>query len=129
MQTNNAHKAVLILIFIGSLILRLGLSLFNREANDPHMPVIRQIMRNNELPDKADCWECFQPKLFHYTIAKILDMSGLEGRKDADAQKIVAQLVNFFCGHGCAVFHVGVYQRDPQCKFHDKDACVCTIGI
>ncbi|RJP48247.1 MAG: hypothetical protein C4586_09505 [Anaerolineaceae bacterium] len=87
-----------IAIFIGSISLRLGLALYNREANDPHMPVVRFILRNNELPEKINCWECFQPKLFYYTIAKILVFLQLDKSPDADAQKIIAQIVNFLAG-------------------------------
>ncbi len=98
MQINKLYKVVLVIIFVGSVILRLGLSNYNREANDPHMPVIRYIMKNNELPVKADCWECFQPKLFHYTIAKILNILGLSRRNDDGAQIIFAQMMNFLAG-------------------------------
>src|SRR5258706_622036 len=98
MQTNKTYTVILGFIFVVSLCLRLGLSLYNREANDPHMPVIRYIMKNNKLPEKMDCWECFQPKLFHYTVAKLLDIMRLNRRNDEEVQKIVAQLVNFLAG-------------------------------
>jgi len=92
------YKIIIVLIFIVSTLLRFGLALYNRQANDPHMPVIRHIIRNNTLPDKMECTECFQPKLFHYTIAKILSLMRLDRGHDEDAQKVIAQLVNFLAG-------------------------------
>jgi hypothetical protein len=97
-DTNKKYNIVLAVIFIISILLRFGLSLYNREANDPHMPVIRYIIRNNSLPDKMECTECFQPKLFHYITAKILSFMRLDRGQDGDAQKAVAQLVNFLAG-------------------------------
>jgi|CXWL01.1.fsa_nt_gi hypothetical protein len=98
MNSNKKYNIVLAVIFIGSILLRLGLVLYNREANDPHMPVVRYIMRNNVLPDKTECTECFQPKLFHYSTAKILSFMRLDHSQDGDAQKVVAQLINFLAG-------------------------------
>jgi len=95
---NKKYNIFLVIIFFGSILLRLGLANYNREANDFHMPVVRYIMKNNTLPEKSDCPECFQPKLFHYTIAKILGFMRLDHIRDSDAQKVVAQLINFLVG-------------------------------
>jgi hypothetical protein len=94
----NKYNILLAVIFIGAILLRIELALYNREANDHHMPVIRYIMRNDTLPEKSDCWECFQPKLFHYMIAKILSYLRLEEGQDNDAQKVLAQIINVFAG-------------------------------
>lgn len=98
MSANKKFNIILAIIFASSILPRFGLALYNREANDPHMPVVRYIMRNNNLPDKTECWECFQPKLFHYTIAKILSFLRLDSGQDGDAQKVVVQLINFLAG-------------------------------
>jgi len=88
-----------LLIILTAFLLRIGLGLYNRDANDPHMPVIRFLIRNGELPDKSDCWECFQPKLFHYTAAKVLIYLHMEmGGDNQDNQKIIIQMLNGFAG-------------------------------
>lgn len=92
------YNIFIAIIFAGAILLRTGLALYNRESNDPHMPVVRFIMRNEKLPEKVDCWECFQPKLFHYTAAKLLEYLHLEKGDDADAQKVIVQLLNVFAG-------------------------------
>jgi len=51
---------------------------FNRESNDDHFTVIQLILKTGRLPEKADCWECHQPKLFHYTSAEFLSLTGLK---------------------------------------------------
>lgn len=98
MNSVKKYNIVIIIIFIISLGLRLGLALYNREANDPHMPVVRYIMRHDNLPEKMDCTECFQPKLFHYVTANVLTLLRLDTNQDSDAQKVVAQLINFLAG-------------------------------
>ena len=97
-NSNKRYNFAIAVIFIVSILLRFGLALYNREANDSHMPVVRYIMKNNSLPEKPDCSECFQPKLFHYTIAKILSFMRLNHIPDSDAQKVVAQFVNLLSG-------------------------------
>jgi len=92
------HVVFFAFIFLVSISLRLGLTIYNREANDPHIKVIRYILREKSLPEKTDCWECFQPKLFHYTTAKILGILRLDKNRDADSQKIAVQIINFISG-------------------------------
>lgn len=98
MISNKKYNILVAVLFIVSLALRLGLALYNREANDPHMPVVRYIMRHDNLPEKMDCTECFQPKLFHYAVANVLTFLRLDTNQDSDAQKVVAQLINFLAG-------------------------------
>lgn len=75
--SNRITHTLILLIFIISAGLRLGLVVYNRESNDNHFPVIQFILNTYRLPDKADCWECYQPKLFHYTSAEFLRLTGL----------------------------------------------------
>jgi hypothetical protein len=70
---------------------------FNREANDNHFEVIQLILNTNRLPEKADCWECFQPKLFHYTSAEFLRLTGLE-KESPSVMILVIELVNATAG-------------------------------
>jgi hypothetical protein len=84
-------------LFLLSISLRLGLSLVNRGASDDHMQVVELILRSDKLPQKDDCWECFQPKLFHFTVAKVLQGMGL-AEADLNSKIMVAQLINFLAG-------------------------------
>ena len=64
-------QAVILIIFLVSISLRLTFALFNREANDNHMCVARAIMLTNKFPKREACEESFQPKLYHYVVAKM----------------------------------------------------------
>ena len=91
MLQNSGMKKVLLFIFIASMLLRLPLSILNREANDDHMEAIVMIVENNSLPDPGACTECFQPKLFYVLNAVVLKLLNIE---DNDAQIICVQLIN-----------------------------------
>ncbi len=80
-----------------SLVLRLALVLVNRQANDDHMEVINRILVSGTLPQKNDCWECFQPKLFHSTVALTIQGLGL-AHAGEDTKILVAQWINFLAG-------------------------------
>jgi len=92
---NSKYQKFFIALFILSLSLRLGLTLVNREANDNHMEVIRPILTTQQLPDKNDCRECFQPKLFYVTSAMLLQGFGI---RDNNAQVVFVQFINFLAG-------------------------------
>ena len=59
--------------------------------------VIQLILKTNRLPEKADCWECYQPKLFHYTSAEFLRLTGLENT-NMGAMILAVELVNTVAG-------------------------------
>ncbi len=88
-------RALFTLTFIISALLRLGLSLANREANDPHLEVIQYLLTHSGLPTKDDCWECFQPKLYHVLVAETIKASGF---KAPDTQIVLANLFSLTCG-------------------------------
>ena len=95
MLRSRKTKILLGLIFVLSIGLRLALVAFNREANDAHETVANLIIQSGELPQKDACWECFQPKLFHYVFARVLMIAGLE-ENPGYQQNIIGQLINFF---------------------------------
>jgi hypothetical protein len=92
------YKVLMLAILLVSLALRLGLVAYNREANDAHYIVITQIMQNGKLPEKDDCWECFQPKFFHYTTAKVLLHLGLSAENPNKVVDLGSELINFAVG-------------------------------
>ena len=88
---------LILLIFLISAGLRLGLVVFNRESNDDHFAVIQLILKTDRLPEKADCWECYQPKLFHFTAAKFLQLTGREN-SDPSSMILAVELINYTAG-------------------------------
>jgi Dolichyl-phosphate-mannose-protein mannosyltransferase len=63
-------KAVVV-VFLSGALLRVILAVVNLEANDNHIEVISVIADENRIPDKAEFWEAFQPKLYHVTVAAL----------------------------------------------------------
>jgi hypothetical protein len=97
-KTSQTYKTLILLIFILSTSLRLGLVRYNRWSNDDHAPVIRIILKTGNLPEKPDCWECYQPKFFHYSAAKILKLPWLgPALRKLGIAKAVGW-INFFAG-------------------------------
>ncbi len=96
-QTSQRYKILFLIIFFLSVDLRLGMVSFNREANDDHVQVISIILKSGTLPDKDNCWECYQPKLFHYTAAKILQLTGAD-RLSQDRMILAVELINLMAG-------------------------------
>jgi hypothetical protein len=75
----------------------LGLVVFNRESNDDHFAVIQLILKTERLPEKADCWECYQPKLFHFTAAKFLQLTGQEN-SNPSSMILAVEMLNYTAG-------------------------------
>lgn len=89
------------LIFLGlfllSLSLRLVLVLYNRQSNDNHIQVVQLILASSRLPTKADCYECFQPKLFTFTVAQVVQLFGLTALSPTGLA-LVAEIINMVAG-------------------------------
>ena len=73
------------------------MAMVNREANDDHLQVVSMMMQQKRLPGTGECRECFQPKLFHYSVSLIFRILGV-GANDKVSQTIIAQLFNAFLG-------------------------------
>src|SRR5262245_1297769 len=63
----NYGKAV-VLVFLCGALLRVAFVLVNLEVNDNHIEVISVNADENRIPEKAEFWEAFQPKLHHVTV-------------------------------------------------------------
>lgn len=87
------NRLVIIFVFIVALSLRFTLCLFNREANDNHLEVVEWIIDQGNLPDKDDCWECFQPKLYYLLNAGVICVLQIENHFD---RILCMQIINFF---------------------------------
>src|SRR5690349_6087654 len=77
------------------IVLRIVLALVNRDANDPHLPVVRILAYEHRIPAKTEAWEAFQPKLWHATVAGIWNALSV---RSVDAQIVTAQLVSCTAG-------------------------------
>lgn len=62
------------IILIVSFTLRLTLAFLNTDANDNHIDVISWILDKHELPEKNDCWSCYQPKLYYILCASMIKL-------------------------------------------------------
>jgi Dolichyl-phosphate-mannose-protein mannosyltransferase len=89
------------ILFIGlallSIALRVGLVWYNRQSNDNHMQVVQLMLASARLPQLKDCWECFQPKMFHFTVTEVLQVLGLTGLP-INGLNLVAEIINFLAG-------------------------------
>jgi len=66
-------------------------------APDDHFTVIEIIAKFNKQPVSTQCWQCYHPKLYHWTIAKIWNIFSIE----SDLWKqLTAQLLNACFGIG-----------------------------
>jgi Dolichyl-phosphate-mannose-protein mannosyltransferase len=97
MAMGRNFKILFLSVFLISLLLRLGLTLVNRAANDSHMEVVSIILKTNKLPTMQDCGECLQPKLYHYTTALVIEALGL-AHADVSTLWLVGQMINFVAG-------------------------------
>lgn len=82
-------------VFLVSLTLRLALAIVNPAANDDHMEVVQIILQTDHLPTKDDCWECFQPKLYHAILAGLFHTLSIDDQKE---QILFANLGNSLAG-------------------------------
>lgn len=82
-------------IFLLSVALRITLAWINPVANDNHMEVVQIILQTGSLPTKNDCWECFQPKLYHATIAGFFRILSITS---PDQQVLFANMLNALFG-------------------------------
>jgi len=92
---NDHYKTLIRLVFFVAIILRIGLSIVNREANDDHFAVIKKIENEGKLPILTDCWECFHPKLYHSFVATILKVHPFKSFRE---QIMLAQFLNCIAG-------------------------------
>jgi hypothetical protein len=92
-------KILFLATFLLSCALRAAFVRINRESNDNHVQVVKIMLSKGSLPEKKDCSECFQPKLYHFTIAKIIQGLGWTNLiNDNNDRIVVAELLNLLAG-------------------------------
>lgn len=67
----------------------------NGAANDNHREVSELIVKENYIPKPTDCWQCYHPKLYHRTVAKLWIYFEIE---DNSTRIKVAQMINAIAG-------------------------------
>jgi len=82
-------------VFLLAIGLRFWLAWVNPEANDPHLEVSEIILNTGKLPQAPDCWECFQPKLYHAGLAALFRLLQVQ---DLPSQTRLANLVSALAG-------------------------------
>jgi hypothetical protein len=118
---SNKYKVLFLFILILSIGLRIGFVSVNRQANDPHDEVISYIIENGSLPEKDDCWECFQPKLFHFTTAMILQIPVLEeARNDQSDLALQVEIINLIASMGILIVIALLIHQIPVQNDHLK---------
>ena len=92
-----AYRTIAIwIIFTIAFSLRLGLAIVNNgRANDNHLEVSTKILNEGKLPEPKDCWQCYHPKLYHYTVAQLWKVFRIETKK---SRYILAQMLNALAG-------------------------------
>jgi len=94
---NQIFNILFIIVALLSISLRVGLVWYNRQSNDNHMQVVQLMLASSRLPQKQDCWECFQPKMFHFTVTKVVQVLGLTGL-NINGLSLVAESINLLAG-------------------------------
>ena len=95
MKVKRNYQTVWMALFALALLLRLGLALVNREANDNHLEAVRLILETRQLPVMHECRECFHPKLYYVTAAALLAGFGVTGDP---YQTVFLQCLNVYAG-------------------------------
>jgi len=96
-QKNQIFNILFIVVALLSISLRVGLVWYNRQSNDNHMQVVQLMLASARLPQKQDCWECFQPKMFHFTVTKVIQIFGLTGLT-LNGLSLVGEIINLLAG-------------------------------
>ena len=94
---NQIFNILFICVALLSISLRVGLVWVNRQSNDNHIQVVQLMLASARLPQKQDCWECFQPKMFHFTVTKVIQILGLTGLT-INGLSLVAEIINLLAG-------------------------------
>jgi hypothetical protein len=84
-------KRGLWLILALAMLLRLMLGIVNRAANDNHLDVVNILVNEHRLPEKTQCWSCYQPKLYYIICAGVVNLFGVQ---EDSPRVLTMQLVN-----------------------------------
>lgn len=79
-----------------AVVFRIALAYVNDgKANDDHLRVSLTILNDGKIPIAEDCWQCYHPKLYHFTVAQLWSFLRLKTER---GRYISAQLLNAVAG-------------------------------
>jgi hypothetical protein len=99
-----------------AVLLRVTLALVNRDSNDDHIKVARLILADKHLPVINECAQCFQPKLYHLSVAAV---GALLPDSSRGALFVSGQLINVAAGLatlGIVFLFLQRYVPDPTTR-------------
>lgn len=122
MNKNTApfFKTLFYIILILSIALRVALACANKGyANDDHLEISSLIIDKGKIPEPQDCWQCYQSKFYHYTVAKLWSFFKIDDNMD---RKKLGQLVNALAGILTILICWLIIKKQP---FRDSIKLVC----
>jgi len=89
-------KSLIYLVLAISAALMITLAIVNDgSANDDHLEVSYLILAKGKILAHTDCWQCYHPKLYHQTVAKLWTTFEITSKEN---RILLAQLLNAFVG-------------------------------
>ncbi len=114
MKQGRVLNLLLLLVFLVSSALRLGLAIVNRDPDD----VVGIILLQKRLPLTGECEECFQPKLYYFLAAETVEAAKINlSHKGSIA--LALQLMNFAAGEAVVIL---AYVLIKRLKTHSEQA-------
>ena len=98
MKQGRVFNLLLLLVFLISSALRLGLAIVDRDPND----VIDIILMQKRLPLTGECEECFQPKLYYFFAAETVEAAKIN-LSHKGSITLALQLMNFAAGEAVVI--------------------------
>jgi len=96
-QSSTHYSKAVWALFLAAAAIRFSIAWMNPgHANDSHLEVVKIIQSERRLPLPGDCWESFQPKLYHVFTAQVISFFE-RFFKNVSAPRI-AQLLNVTAG-------------------------------
>jgi hypothetical protein len=103
-MSNRFYLFIVLSVFVIACALRIGLAYVNNgSANDNHFEVCYKIRMEHRLPVRGECFECYQPKLYHCCVAAIWEMEDSLPDGFLMNHFIPAQMLNAVAGIGTIV--------------------------
>lgn len=77
-----------------ALLFRFYGAVINEFSNDNHVEVIQKYEELNKTPHLSDCFQCYHPKVFHYTLLKLKNFLKLNNYQLVLAGQIINSLLS-----------------------------------
>ncbi len=109
----NNTKTIYLILFLLAVVLRIFLASYGTTANDNHKAVVDFIIEKDSIPAVKDCWQCYHPKLYHYTSARLIQGFNI---KSPLSQVHLMEFLNVLAG----IFTICIFYKFlSKLHFHD----------